>query len=312
MTPRLSLFLVPLALIACTSPHKAEVINTQVDGAATVSGNQVVGVKDGKMVVMDKEQMSERLRDLQNSVFSLEDKVYGTRKLNTLGLYGDLKSCQRRMASRQFGGSGNMVWAEPLDRVTDKEQEFKAGVDEKKELVGVSEEYLKDRLTRFQGYRTILQKRYDEFASQIEACKGQLASREMDASQPTKVMVQEVSKANFDKTNINQFMCGFVKKGASLQSFMVNAFAKGWLSLNDYRMEQNLIAASLKDSKGSSRDNALLFSGWKLSFDRSPVTVGELLNDGKDAQLSAWAYDKRGDGADGASCLAKSEGEWNP
>ena len=46
--------------------------------------------------------------------------------------------------------------------------------------------------------------------------------------------------------------------------------------------------------------------------DRSPVTVGELLNDGKDAQLSAWAYDKRSDTGDGAPCLARSEGEWNP
>lgn len=301
-----------IVLAGCASnPNKAQELDTQISNAANVSGTQQVGVKDGNMVVMDKTQMSERLRDLQNTVFALEDKVYGTRKLNTLGLYGDLKSCQRRMASRQYGGSGNMVWAEPLDRVTDKEEEFKVGLNEKKELIGMSEEFLKDRLSRFQGYKTILQKRADEFESQIEACKSTLASREMDASQPTKVMVQEVNKANFDRTAINKFMCGYVKKGASLQGFMVNAFAKGWLSLSDYRMEQNLIAASLKDTKGKTKDNALMFGGWKLAYDHSPVTVGELLNDGKDAQLAAWTYDKKAD-VEGASCLAKADGEWNP
>ncbi len=61
------------------------------------------------MVVMDKVQVSDRLRDLQNSVYSLEDRVYGTRKLGSLGLYGELKSCKRKLASRQFGGSGTMV-----------------------------------------------------------------------------------------------------------------------------------------------------------------------------------------------------------
>src|SRR5690606_24805551 len=108
-------------------------------------------------------QISEKLRDLQNAVYSLEDKVYGTRKLGSMGLYGELKACKRKLASRQFGGSGNMMWSEPLDRVTDKEDELKVGVDEKKQLVGLSEEFLKDRLQRFQGYKTILQKRSDEF-----------------------------------------------------------------------------------------------------------------------------------------------------
>lgn len=309
---RLMLIVSALAFLAgCKSnPNKAEDIKTAMDKQAGVSGTQTLGVKNGEMVVQDKAAMSEKLRDLQNAVFSLEDKVYGTRKLNTLGLYGDLKSCQRRMASRQYGGTGNMVWTEPLDRVTDKEEEFKIGLDEKKELVGVSEEFLRDRIMRFQGYKTILQKRSDEFEAQIESCKSTLASKELDASQPSKVMVQEVAKANYDKVSINKFMCGFVKRGASLQNFMINAFAKGWLSLGDYKPEQNLVTATLKDTKGKPKDNAILFSGWKMSFDRSPVTVGELLNEGKDAQLVAWTYEKKADVEGGTVCLAR-EGEWN-
>lgn len=309
----LSLFsLFFLTLTSCKSnPHKAEKLQTQMDSAQGVSGSQQLGLKNGEMMVMDKAQMSERLRDLQNGVYALEDRVYGTRKLGSLGLYGELKGCKRKLASRQYGGSGNMVWSEPMDRVTDKEEELKVGIDEKKELVGVSEEYLKDRISRFQGYKLILQKRHDEFTERIETCKAEVAAKEMDANEPSKVMVTEAPKSSVERGAINQFMCGFVHQGASLQSFMLNAFAKGWLSLGDYRMEQNLIAVSLKDAKGNSKDNALLFNGWKLAFDRTPVTVGELFNDGKDARLLAWTYDRKGDLPESGKCLASGEGVWN-
>jgi hypothetical protein len=261
---------------------------------------------------MDKVQMSEKLRDLQNGVYSLEDKVYGTRKLGSLGLYGDLKSCRRKLASRQFGGTGTLVWTEPLDRVTDKEDELKVGLDEKKDLVGVSEEYLKDRLQRFTGYKMILQKRADEFQDKIEACKTELATKEIDQNQSTRVMVQEMPKSSADKSAINDYMCGFVKPGASLEMLMLNAFAKGWLSLSDFKLDQNLIAASLKDSKGVSKDNALLFNGWKLAFDSKAITVGELLNAGRDAHLVEWTYEPKSDVGGASRCLSAAEGAWNP
>ena len=302
-----------LALISCRSnPHKAEAIQTQIDHSQNVSGTQTVGVKNGDMVVMDKTQMSEKLRDLQNNVYALEDRVYGTRKLGSLGLYGELKACKRKMASPQYGGPGNLMWSEPLDRVTDKEDELKAGLDEKKELVAVSEEYLKDRLQRFQSYRVILQKRSDEFSEKIETCKAEVATKELDTNQPNRVMVSEVPKASIERATINQFMCAYVKPGASLQSFMLNAFANGWLALGDFKMQQNLISVSLKDAKQVSKDNALLFNGWKLAFDHSPVTVGELFNDGKDAKLQAWTYDRKADVPNAAACLPAAEGQWNP
>lgn len=313
MQHKIFLILSALFLASCKSnPNKAETVQTEMDNSQSVTGTQSVGVKNGEMVVMDRTQMSEKLRDLQNAVYVLEDRVYGTRKLGSLGLYGELKSCKRKLASRQFGGTGNMMWSEPLDRVTDKEEEIKAGVDEKKELVAMSEEYLKDRLKRFQSYRIILQKRSDEFGARIEACKAEVATKEMDGNQPNKVMVSEIPKSSVERAEINQYMCGFVKPGASLEAFMLNAFARGWLSLGDYRMAQNLIAASLKDTKGNSKDNVLLFNGWKLAFDRNVVTVGELLNDGKDAKLVNWAFDKKADVPNSSSCLSGPDGQWNP
>lgn len=312
MKHNLFLIVAVFTLASCrTRPHKAEQLDTKMDQAATVSGQQQVGVKNGDMVVMDKIQMSEKLRDLQNAVYALEDRVYGTRKLGTLGLYGELKACKRKQASRQLGGSGTLVWSEPLDRVTDKEDEMKIGLDEKKDLVGVSEEFLKDRFQRFQGYKTILQKRADDYQHQIESCKAEVATREMDTNQSSKVMVQEMPKASVDRNSLNEFMCAFVKSGASLQQLIMASFSRGWLSLSDFRFEQNLLPVALKDVKGDAKNNALLFNGWKLAFDKSPVTVGDLFT-GKDARLVAWAYEKKSEVPNATTCLNAADGAWNP
>ena len=300
------------SLTACKSnPNKAEDIKTELDRPANVTGAEKVGLKDGEMVVLDKVQMSESLRDLQNTVYSLEDRVYGTRKLGSLGLYGDLKSCLRKKASRQYGGNGTLVWTEPLDRVTDKEEDLKLGLDEKKDLVGVSEEYLRDRIKRFQGYKMILQKRSDEFEEKIDQCNTDLQSKTQDSNQSSKVMVSEAPKTTVDKTAINGFMCAYVRPGASLNSFMMNAFAHGWLSLSDFTVDQNLLSGSLKDTKGETKSNAFLFNGWKMAFDTSPVNVGQLLNEGKDAKLVAWEYDHKSDVAGAAACLPQPDGTWN-
>lgn len=313
MKYKICLTLALVSVVGCKSnPHKAEQIETKLDQATVISGGEQVGLKNGEMVVMSKVEMAEKLRDLQNTVYALEDRVYGTRKLGSLGLYGDLKSCKRKLASKQYGGTGNMNWTEPLDRVTDKEEDLKIGLDEKKALVGVSEEYLRDRIQRFQGYKTILQKRADEFETKIEDCKTELSAKHQDANQPSKVMVTEVPKASADRAAINEYMCGYVKSGASLKAFMMNAFARGWLSLSDFRLDQNLLVAGpVKDSKGEPRPNAFLFSGWKMAFDKGPVTVGELLNEGKDANLTAWSYDKKIDVANSGKCLASADGAWN-
>jgi hypothetical protein len=201
-----------LILAACKSnPNKVENVQTELEKPQTVTGEQKVGVKNGEMVVLDKTQIAEKLRDLQNTVYSLEDKVYGTRKLGSLGLYGELKSCRRKLASKQLGGPGTLTWTEPLDRVTDKEEDLKIGLDEKKSLVGVNEEYLRDRLQRFQGYKMILQKRADEFEEKIEACNSEAMTKSVDTSQSSKVMVTEASKTAGSRKEINDFMCGFVR-----------------------------------------------------------------------------------------------------
>ena len=178
---------VVIALVGCTilaacshNPNKAEKIDTKMEKKDQISGDEALGIKDGNMVVQKKVQMSEELRLLQNDVYELEDHVYGNRKYGSMGLYGVLKECRTKLSSKDNGGNGKLMWTEPIDRVTDKEDEFKIGLDEQNKIVGVSEEFLKDRIARFRNYKTVLQKRQDEYEDKVAICKSDLSARKHD------------------------------------------------------------------------------------------------------------------------------------
>lgn len=183
----LNSIIVPLTLgflVGCTSsPHKAEKIETAMTGDQTITGSERVGVKNGNMVVQKKVEMNEELRRLQYEVFELEDKVYGNRKYGSKGLYGALKDCKFETVSKKNGGDGKLMWTEPADRITDKEEEFNIGIDEQNKLVGVSEEFLKDRITRFNKYRSTLLKRQDEYEEKLEICDAGLKAKKESSSE---------------------------------------------------------------------------------------------------------------------------------
>ena len=84
------------------------------------------------------------------------------------------------LGSKAMGGDGHLTFTEPLERITDKEDKFNVGIDEQDKIVGVSEEFLKDRIARFAGYKQVLQKREDEYQDKLEVCDTDLAAREHD------------------------------------------------------------------------------------------------------------------------------------
>jgi len=170
--------LILVTIIGCQSKnHRAEKIDTSIDKSAAVSADTSVGVKNGNMVVQKKVLMNEELRKLQNDVYELEDHVYGNRKYGSQGLYGVLKICRSDLSDPKNKGDGKLKWTEPIERVTEKEEEFKIGLDEKEKLVGVSEEFLKDRIDRFQGYKKVLMQREDEYNDKVAICKAELRAR---------------------------------------------------------------------------------------------------------------------------------------
>lgn len=175
-----------LILISCSSAHKAEKIETQMDKKQDVGAQEELGLKNGEMVVQKKVMMGEELRRLQTEVYETEDKIYGNRKYGSQGMYGTLKECRKDLADKKNGGDGKLKWTEPMDRITDKETEFKIGLDEKDQLVGVSEEFLKDRIERFKKYKLVLQGREDELTEKLDICQTDLRSQKADLEKKEK------------------------------------------------------------------------------------------------------------------------------
>lgn len=175
---KMGLAFLSISVISCASGHKAEKISTEIQKKQEITGDTALGINnDGNMVVQKKVLMSEELRSLQNEVFGLEDRVYGNRKYGSLGLYGVLRDCRLQLVDPKNGGDGKLKWSEPIERVTEKEDDYKLGIDEKDKLVGVNEEYLKDRLTRFKEYKSTLSKRQDEYEDKVAICKSELKNQ---------------------------------------------------------------------------------------------------------------------------------------
>lgn len=168
-----------LAATACShNPHKAEKIETKMEREQTMPADEKVGVKNGNLVVQKKVEMAEELRRIQYEVYEMEDKVYGNRKYGSKGIYGSLKDCRTKLASKDLGGDGKLMWTEPAERITDKEEEFTVGIDEKDKIVAVSEEFLNDRITRFRKYKQTLQKRQDEYEEKLDICDAAIKAKQ--------------------------------------------------------------------------------------------------------------------------------------
>jgi hypothetical protein len=176
-----------LSLFLCfcaSNPHEAKEIDTSIEKQKSLNDEESIGVKDGDMVYQKKVDMAEELRRLHINVYSLEDRVYGNREYGSQGLYGVLKRCRAELVHPKNGGTGKLMWTEPMDRVTDKEEEFNIGYEREK-LVGVSQEFLKDRIARFKNYKKVLQSREDEYRKKVDICEAELKSRIYKRDQKT-------------------------------------------------------------------------------------------------------------------------------
>jgi hypothetical protein len=180
----LALALMAVLAGCATNPHKAEKIATKMENVEAVQ-DESLGVKDGNLVVQHKVKMNEELRKLQFEVYELEDRIFGNRNYGSQGLYGSLKECRKKQTSKDLGGDGKLIWTEPADRVTAKEEVFNVGIDETNRIVGVSEEFLSDRIARFKKYKTTLNKRMDEYEEKLEICDAAVKAKESDMKAAT-------------------------------------------------------------------------------------------------------------------------------
>jgi len=171
MKTQLMVVLTVLGLGACASKHKAEERDTRLEKAQTVNGNTVGLDKDGKVMVQTKVFLAESLRSLEKDVYATENDLYGNEQYGTRGIQGVLKECEKKLADPRIGGSGKLKPLASSGPVTETEEELKFVIDENGNLVGVTEEKLRDRIERFRGYKKVLSARKAELSTEIEICE---------------------------------------------------------------------------------------------------------------------------------------------
>ncbi len=182
-----------------TNPNKVEKIETNLDQTQPINAESQVGVKEGQAVFQKKVALNEELRKIQYEVYELEDRVYGHRKYGSLGLYGVLRECKSELSMAKNGGDGKLKWTEPMERITDKEEEFKIGLDEQNKLVAITEEFLVDRIQRFRGYKQLLNKRQDEYEEKVAMCKTELTSKKSAVKKSVKTKSTEETETENTK-----------------------------------------------------------------------------------------------------------------
>lgn len=156
-----------VALVGCKSnPHKAEEGKTALDNQASVGGGIDMGRNaKGEVIAQRKEKLADQLKDLQTGVYDLESEIYGTEKLGRKGLYGVLKECMDK--------KGELKRLPGKAILTKQEDKFvgKMVLDEKKDLVNVSEEFFLDRIKRFENYQEGYEKQKEDFEERVRICQ---------------------------------------------------------------------------------------------------------------------------------------------
>ncbi|MCB0412789.1 MAG: hypothetical protein KDD50_00545 [Bdellovibrionales bacterium] len=169
-----------LLFAACASQlekdNEVQDLDTKLENEKKISGQDHLGIRDNKLKVQKKVLLAEELRHLENETYGIEYEVYGNREYGTKGLYGAYKECKAEVNSVKYGGTGKLAPIEPAAPVINEDPLLKFGKDESGELVGVSEEFLTQRIERFKKYKSLLQKRREEYETKLGICQNDVKS----------------------------------------------------------------------------------------------------------------------------------------
>lgn len=113
----------------------------------------------------------------------MEAAVYGgPRYLDNNGLRVALRDCQIKAADTRIGGEGKLKpMPEQREYVLPENEQTKISLDEKNKIVGVSKEFLKDRIERLTTYRTVLRQRQDEYVDRLQMCELALKAQKVQS-----------------------------------------------------------------------------------------------------------------------------------
>lgn len=167
----LSTSLLVLLVSACASnsgPREMDkTLNNRTDDAS-----EKIGLRDDKVVIQKRIYLEEQLWSLKSEVDDLQRAIYGSSRQDPGGIWMGLRDCRKRLADPRIGGMGKPEPMETWSNITKQDEAFFYKVEKNSNsLVGVSEEALDDRLTRYQTHKRVLTTKYEEMKDKLESCE---------------------------------------------------------------------------------------------------------------------------------------------
>jgi hypothetical protein len=297
---------------ACASnPNKAEKIETKIENTEEIGAGRSLGVNQNKeMITQKKVKLSEYLRTLQYEVYGLEKTIYGDDETGNKGKWGVLEDCRMTLNSAQMDGNGTYFKMPEKARLTVGDGMVqKIGLDENNQLVGISEDYLKNRIQKFENFKTTYESRKDWYDTQLKICKMAVDSKNYKAAaaQQTAGYPQPAKAAPLE---MDVLLCKYVRPGASLKEVFNLALEKGWMLKDEFQPETVVNSISATDGDGTEKSHVLRLGDWSLAYENE-TEFNALMNQGGDSKLVAWLSEDATNVPARSQCLQKKDRLWN-
>lgn len=160
-----------LASVACSSKKKIDSVNTEIEDKAQINESTAIGKNSvGDTVIQEKTKLIDYLVDLERQVYTSEETVYGNKAYGNIGKYGSLENCMTELQKKTTGKWGMVELPEKILLTKLGAPKKKAGLDEKKQLIVLSEEEITARIKRFEGYKDSYERQEDWFEAELKNC----------------------------------------------------------------------------------------------------------------------------------------------
>jgi len=158
-------------MVSCSSKKKIENVETEMEEASAINNTTAIGKNSsGDTVIQEKMKLADYLIDLEREVYTTEELIYGNKAYGNIGKYGSLENCMTELQKKSTGKWGMVEMPEKVLLTKLGEPKKKAGMDEKKQLIVLSEEEITGRIKRFESYKQTYENQEDWFELEIKNC----------------------------------------------------------------------------------------------------------------------------------------------
>lgn len=138
----------------------------------------------GDTVIQEKMKLVDYLIELEREVYTAEESIYGNKSYGNIGKYGTLENCLTELQKRTTGKWGMVELPEKILLTRLGGPTKKVGIDEKKQLVVLSQEEITDRIKRFEKYKQTYENQDEWFDVEVKNCTLKLKNPEQGITSP--------------------------------------------------------------------------------------------------------------------------------